>query len=159
MKSLKLTTLAALLIAIPASAGSFAGVNGRAMSSSDVACFSEATSGGIKNTCAGNKNWWMPIANPRTSTGSVTIKASANGTCTGAPGTVCVGKAPTCTARHARASGSLVTFKSATLSSVINTPTTIGTFDNVGTTDILYMYCTIAGSDTVGALGLMSVTW
>jgi hypothetical protein len=149
---------AAFLTVSSAYAATLAGFSGRAWSGTDVGCFTKVGTGGVKNTCSGFKNWTIPLTNTRTSTGTVTVKATANGTC-GAPGTVCLATAPVCVVEHVDAYGVLIQSASKTLSANTNTTTTIGTLNDVTTTSTLHMWCAIPGSDKSAPLGLMSVSW
>jgi hypothetical protein len=150
---------AALLTVSSAYAATVASQSGHAQNSADVNCFAKVNAGGVKNTCGGAfKNWTIPLTNTRTSTGAVTVKATANGTC-GAPGTVCLATAPVCTVEHVNAHGVLLQAATKTLSRDTNTTTTVGTLSDVTTTSTLHMWCAIPGSDSAAPLGLMSVSW
>jgi hypothetical protein len=149
---------AALLTVSTAYASTMAGRSGHAQTPADASCFTKVSFGGVKNTCSGFKNWTIPLTNTRTSTGSVTVKATADGTC-GAPGTVCLATPPSCTVEHIDAYGVLVQSATKSLSANTKTTTTIGTLTDVTATSTLHMWCAMPGSDKPAPLGLMSVSW
>jgi hypothetical protein len=159
MKKIGAAILSVTLLTVPSAyALTMSGFSGHAMTAADGACFSQSVSGGVKNTCNSSRNWIIPLTNTRTSTGSVTVKATANGSC-GAPGTVCLATAPLCTVWHIDAFGVQVQSATKTLSANTNTTTTVGTLNNVTSTGTLFMTCSIPGTDKAAPLALMSVSW
>ncbi|HEY8945920.1 MAG TPA: hypothetical protein VIM73_16745 [Polyangiaceae bacterium] len=156
-KIAKLIFSATFLCAASASANSLPGNAGHSYFPSEATCFYQPSWAGIANNCTGKKSWVVPLQNTLTAAGTITVKATGNGSCV--QGQLCLEVTPKCTAYQVRYNGGLVVQKTATLTAIAGLATTIGTFTNVQPTDTLHLACEMPGTNEVGNRGLMSVSW